>query len=278
MHKKNLLRRRFIPALAVLITLCLAGPAAAAPDLDVPYQPIEPTMADTTITLTGHDLTIEKLVQIARHGAKVRLSPEARQRAAAAYGLLLQGALEDVPIYRFNRGGGEQREVVRFSGDPLAPGNREMLEERQRRSFEGGAGRGYGPEVPKEAITRAFMAARANNVTYEPVTPEFLDMLVALLNHRITPVVQARGTLGESDLPMTRNILGPMVGVGEVYYQGERMPADAALKKAGLKPLKEVGVFNGFTSTNAYSSGWAGLVVADARRMLEWVDLLHAMD
>ena len=53
------------------------------------YAAINPIAADRTITLTGHDLTIEQVVQVARYGAKVQLSPEAQQREADNYGLLL---------------------------------------------------------------------------------------------------------------------------------------------------------------------------------------------
>ena len=279
MSNNKPLRSRLDWRIAVVAgTLWFGGAVAVAADLVAPYRPIDPTMSDTTVTLTGHDLTIDKLVQIARHGARVQISAEAKQRAADAYGLLLQGALENVPIYRFNRGAGEQREVARFTGDPLAPEVAEMLRQGQRRFYENSPSMGYGPEVSDEEIVRAFMAARANNVTYEPVTPEFLDMLVELLNRRVTPVLQARGTLGEADLLLTANITGTMVGKGEAYYQGERMPAAEALEKAGLNPLEEFGLFSGFMSTNAYSAGWAALLVADARQMLEWADLLLAMD
>lgn len=280
MNQNNSLRSRLPFSIAVLaLALWFGGPATAAPDLIAAYQPIDPTMSDMTVTLTGHDLTIEELVQIARHGARVRISAEAKQRAADAYGLLLQGALEDVPIYRFNRGAGQQREVVLFSGDPLAPEAEEMLLRRQRQLAESGPSMGYGPEVSEEEIVRAFMAARANNVTYEAISPQFLDMLVELLNRRVTPVLQARGTLGEADLTVTNNIMGTIAGKGEAYYQGERMPAAEALRQAGVQPLDEFGLFDAaFISTNAYSAGWAGLLVADARQMLEWADLLLAMD
>src|SRR5580692_12040405 len=80
----------------------------AAPD----YHPIEPTMSTQTILLTGHDLTIDELVKIARYGAKVRLSPEAKQRQADIWGLMMEGATEGVPIYLFNRNPGSEREVV----------------------------------------------------------------------------------------------------------------------------------------------------------------------
>ncbi len=274
MNNKNPMR-----VVVLAAALCFAGAVSATPDLPVPYQPIDATMSGTTITLTGHDLTIEELVQIARHGAKVRISAGAKQRAADAYGLLLQGALENVPIYRFNRGAGEQREVPRFEGDPLAPENKEMLQQNLRRFFEASPSMGYGPEVSQEEIVRAYMAVRANNVTYEPISAQFLDMLVEFLNRQVTPVLQARGTLGEADLLLTVNIAGTMVGKGEAYYQGVRMPAAEALRRAGLQSPDEFGLFDEvFTSTNAYSAGWAGLLVADARQMLEWADLLLAMD
>ena len=49
------------------------------------YQPITPTMSADTISLTGRDLTIEQVVDVARYGAKVQLSPEAKQRQADNY-------------------------------------------------------------------------------------------------------------------------------------------------------------------------------------------------
>jgi histidine ammonia-lyase len=281
MNSSDRLRGRLTSRIAVVAgAMWLAGPVVASPDLIAPYEPIDPTMSETTITLTGHDLTIEELVQIARHGAKVRISAEAKQRTADAYGLLLQGAAEDVPIYRFNRGGGEQREVERFSGEPFSPETEAMIRRSQRERFESGPSQGYGPEVSEEEIVRAFMAARANNITFEAISPQFLDMLVEMLNRQVTPVFYQRGTLGESDLPLTGNILGTMVGKGEAYYEGERMPAAEALRRAGLQPPDEFGLFDSavFVSTNAYSAGWAGLLVADARQMLEWADLLLAMD
>jgi histidine ammonia-lyase len=237
-------------------------------------------MSDTTITLTGHDLSIEKLVQIARHGAKVRISPEAKQRMANAYGLLLQGALEDVPIYGFSRGYGSQKDIPRFLGDPLSPENAELSRRIQRDLAESAPSMGYGPEVSEEEIVRAFMAARANNFTYEAITPVFYDLLVEMLNRRVTPVVQSRGTVGEADLGPVANALGTMVGKGEAYFQGERMSAAEALRKAGLTPIDKFGLFDAgaFYSTNAYTAGWAGLLVADGRHMLEWADLLLAMD
>jgi histidine ammonia-lyase len=70
-----------------------------------------------------------------------------------------------------------------------------------------------------------------------------------------------------------------MVGAGYAYLNGVRMTAAQALNKAGLKPVQPFGADNDtFDVTNAYASGQAALLVADARRALEWADLIDAID
>jgi histidine ammonia-lyase len=243
------------------------------------YTPITPTMADKTIVLTGHDLTIDQIVQVARYGAKVQLSPEARQREADNYGLLLEAAAEGVAVYWFNRGAGDQRETVMFDGDPTSPGNQATIEKIQTQSFHRGALAGFGPEVDDEEIVRAMMVVRANAMTFNAPSPQLGHMLLDLLNKRITPVVQSRGTLGEGDLAQLSNVAAAMVGAGEAYWQGVRMPAAKALAQAGLKPIRPFAADdNALTSSDAYATGQAALVVEDARRALEWADLGYAMD
>ena len=243
------------------------------------YHPLSPTMLDKTITLTGRDLTIEQVVDVARYGAKVQLSPEAKQRQADNYGLLLEAAAEGIAVYWFNRGAGDQRETVMFSGDPLTPKNKEYLEKSQLQQFRLGAVLGYGPEVEEEEIVRAMMVVRANAMTYNAPSPQLSQMLLDLLNQRVTPVVQSRGTLGEGDLAQLSNVGATMVGAGEAYYQGTRMAAAEALAKAGLKPIQPFAAdTNALTSSDAYATGIAALAVNDAQQALEWADLIYAMD
>ena len=90
--------RSILLALTVIVASGFCGVVLAA---EV-YRPITPTMADKTITATGHDLSIDQLVQIARYGARVQLSPELRQGAADSFGLVLQAQAEGVPVYLFN--------------------------------------------------------------------------------------------------------------------------------------------------------------------------------
>ncbi len=266
--------------LAGFVSLCVLSAMAAriAPAASA-YTPIVPTMSDRTITLTGRNLRIEDIVAVARHGAKVELSAEARRREAENYGLLLEAAAEGVPVYWFNRGAGEQRETVMFDGDPLAPRNRALIGKTQMAAFRDGALWGTGPEVSDEEIVRAMMVVRANAMTYNAPSPQLSQMLLDLLNRRITPVVQSRGTLGEGDLAPLGNVGAAMVGSGDVYLEGVRMSAGEALKRAGLSPIEPFAADdNALTSSNAYATGQAALLAYDARSALEWADVIYAVD
>ena len=245
-----------VAAIAVCgVALADAGPA---------YVPISPTMADRTVTLTGHDLTIEDVVAVARHGAQVRYSPEAVQRAIDGANLRAEAGAENIPVYGLNRGAGALREVAvkRDEATQLA-------------NARGGAKEGVLPEIAEEDLVRAFLVIRANSIPFEAADPEFMQLVIDLLNKRVTPVMYSRGTLGEGDLFLTSNFLATMVGRGDAYFQGTRMRAADALKKAGLKPLSSR---PGGGTSNAYADALAALLVADGQHALEWADLIHAMD
>jgi histidine ammonia-lyase len=269
-----------IVRLSCIATLCAAALASAIPAAAAPYYvPINPTMSDKTVTLNGHTLTIDQIVMVARYGAKVELSDAARRQQADNYGLLLEASAEGIPVYWFNRGTGDQRETVLFEGDPLSPQNRTLVEKTQSGRFHAGAQWGTGPEIGNEEIVRAMMVVRANAMVYNAPSPQLSKMLLDLLNRRITPVVQSRGTLGEGDLAQLGNVAATMVGAGDAYFQGVRMSAAQALKSAGLAPLQPFGADdNALTSSNAYATGQAALLVHDARAALEWADLIYAID
>ncbi len=257
-----------------LATAALA-PASAAPA----YSPIEPRLANQTVILTGRDLSIDDIVSAARFGAKVELSAEVRRRQAENFGLMLEAATEGIAVYWFNRGVGDQRETAMFEGDPLSPKNRELIERTQLQRFREGPAGGLGPEVGAEDVVRAMMVVRANAMAFNAPSPQLSQMLVDLLNHRVTPVVASRGTVGEGDLAQLGAIGATMVGTGDAYFEGVRLPAAQALRRAGLAPLKPTGADdNALTSSNAYATGQAALLVYDAQHALEWADLIYAMD
>jgi histidine ammonia-lyase len=265
----------------------------------VAYNPITPFDAGKTVTLDGKHLTIAQVISVARYGAQVRLAPAARQRSLNAYYLLLEGSREGIPIYFFNRGAGSGRQTPIFFGDPLstdpipdgqpgAPNNRAFLLNRQLNTFKAGARQGLGPEVNDEEIVRAMMVVRANTMVYEAATPQTTQMLLDLLNKYVTPVVQSRGSPGEGDLPQMGNVEATMVGVGDAYLRGTRLPAAQALAQAGLQPLQnQPAQFQApgapfaaddaaVVSNNAFSAGQAALLLYDAKQMLNWSDLVYA--
>ena len=88
------------------------------------------------------------------------------------------------------------------------------------------------PEIADEDLVRAFLVIRANSVPFEAAEPEFMQLLVDLLNKRVTPVMYSRGTLGEGDLFLTSNFLATMVGRGDAYYRGVRMSAAAGARES----------------------------------------------
>ena len=83
---------------AIAVIVFLGSAASAAPLSSVPtaYHPIDNSMAGKVVTLTGSDLTIDEMIAVARHGARVEVSPQARQREADNYGLLLEAAAEGI--------------------------------------------------------------------------------------------------------------------------------------------------------------------------------------
>ena len=270
-------RRRCRATAAMCALMSTAAFAARGPA--ALYDGIDPVQESRTVVLTGHDLTPEQVVAIARFGAQVSLSADARQRSADAYGLLLEAATEGIPVYWFNRGAGAGRETVIFQGDPTSPENKTKLEQRQLAIFQRGAYSGLGPEVADEEVVRAMLVVRANTMSYEAASPALTQALLDLINHRITPVVQSRGTVGEGDLGPLSNVAATLVGAGDAYYRGVRMTAKEALDKAGLKPLQPFAADDSeLTSSNAYASGPAALLVADAHHALDWADLVYAVE
>jgi histidine ammonia-lyase len=228
------------------------------------YSPITPSMSGQTVVLTGHDLTLEQLVAVARYGAHVKYSDDALKRAQDMRDLRAQAGAENIPVYGLNRGAGALREVKKApeqSDTPVLP----ML------------GAGGQPEIPDEDLVRAVMLIGANTAPLGASDPQVMQLIIDLLNNRITPVAFTRGTLGQADFPaVSNNIHAAMTGHGEVYYKGVRMKAAQALAQAKLKALTGDVFFVG--AENAYGDARAALLAVDGRLVLEWADLIYALD
>ncbi|HXA92743.1 MAG TPA: aromatic amino acid ammonia-lyase [Steroidobacteraceae bacterium] len=221
-------------------------------------------MSGQTVVLTGHDLTLEQLVAVARYGAHVKYSDDALKRAQDMRDLRAEAGAENIPVYGLNRGAGALREVKKApeqSDTPVLP----ML------------GAGGQPEIPDEDLVRAVMLIGANTAPLGASDPQVMQLIIDLLNNRITPVAFTRGTLGQADFPaVSNNIHAAMTGHGEVYYKGVRMKAAQALAQAKLKALTGDVFFVG--AENAYGDARAALLAVDGRLVLEWADLIYALD
>jgi histidine ammonia-lyase len=271
-------RLRTPAAVGALMVLgaCALATAASAKE----YQPINPTLVSRTITLTGNDLTIDQVIQVARYGAKVKLSPEAKQRNLDTFNLMNEGAAEGMAIYLFNRNSGAGREIVRFTGDPMSPENRPKLEAQALAEFKNGSDESdeHGPEFMDEDVVRAMMVIRANQMTYLAASRAMMQGLIDLINADITPVMRSRAGTGEAQGPSAGAMDAAMVGAGEAYYHGVRMSASEALQKAGLQPIQPGPGDNTMGSVNSDVAGLSAILVEDARRYLDWVDLAYAVD
>ena len=123
-----------------------------------------------------------------------------------------------------------------------------------------------------------MMVIRANQMTYLAASPGMLQGLIDLINSDITPVMRSRAGTGEAQGPAAGPMNAALVGAGEVYYHGARMPASEALEKAGLEPIQPAPGDSTMGTINADVAGLAAMLVADAHRYLEWADLVYAMD
>jgi len=274
----RMLNPRQSRAALLIVATTLAGGllAASSARSTEPYRPIDASMANKTITLTGHDLTIEQLVDIARHGAKVTTSQGLREGAAASFGLILEAQAEGVPVYLFNRNPGSGREIVSLKGDPDSAEFKAEMERRYGSAAPThGENRGFGDDIASEDVGRAMLAVDLNNMRYLAASPGFVQGIADLLNAGVTPAVRWRGALGEADFVPTGAVLR---GHGFAYYKGVRMPAAEALGKAGLKPIKFQGADGNLVTTSALTAGFAALLVNDLQNLIEWHDLVWAMD
>jgi histidine ammonia-lyase len=144
------------------------------------------------------------------------------------------------------------------------------------RSHAGGIGQPL--SVPE---ARAMLLLRGNVLAkgFSGVRPELVELLVAMLNAGITPVIPEKGSVGASgDLAPLAHLALVVIGEGEAWFDGERLAGGEALRRAGLTPqvlaAKEgLALLNGTQAMNA-----VGLLALErARRLVRVADVAGAM-
>jgi histidine ammonia-lyase len=163
-------------------------------------------------------------------GAPVRLDPACAPRIAAAADAVTRILAKGQPVYGINTGFGKLASV-RIGDEDLATLQRNIV-------LSHAAGTGAPSPV---AVIRLMMALKLASLAQgaSGVRPETVALLEAMLTRGLTPVVPCQGSVGASgDLAPLSHMAATMIGVGEVFLDGERLPAADALARAGLAPLK----------------------------------------
>jgi histidine ammonia-lyase len=101
------------------------------------------------------------------------------------------------------------------------------------------------------------------------VRPATVALLEAMLHQGLVPVVPAQGSVGASgDLAPLAHMTAAMIGVGEIFATGKRLPAEKALAEAGLAPV-ELGPKEGLALLNGtqFSCAYALHALIEAERL-----------
>ena len=219
------------------------------------------------IQLTGENLTAEVVWEVAVGRRTTVLARVARERMAAARALV--DGLHGEHTYGVNTGFG--RFVSQHVPDELAG----ELQLRLLRSHACGVGEPYPDDV-----VRAAMLLRANALAkgYSGAHITTVELLLACLDAGLVPYVPARGSVGASgDLAPLAHLALVLVGEGEAWVDGRRLPGAEALAAVGLEPV-ELASKEGLSLINGtqFMTAMASLGVVRARRLARTADIACA--
>ncbi len=222
------------------------------------------------ILLDGNQLSLVDVEAVACNQETVSLAPHAIANINASRAVIDEIIQTEKIVYGVNTGFGKLSDVS-IPTDKLR-----QLQINLVRSHAVGVG-----EPLSEAESRAMMLLRANVLAkgFSGVRLEVVETLCKLLNAGVNSVIPSKGSVGASgDLAPLAHLALVLIGEGEAFYKGERMPSDQALKKAGLQPItleaKEgISLVNGTQAITAVGS----LLIQKALRLADLADLAGAM-
>ena len=216
-------------------------------------------------------LTPSEVVAIARDGAEVEISAQARVAMDASRATVDQLAASPTPAYGISTGFGA------LATKHIDPEMRAQLQRSLIRSHAAGSG-----EPVESEVVRAMMALRLSTMCTgrTGIRATTADAYAALLNAHITPVVREYGSLGCSgDLAPLSTCALAVMGEGEVRLaDGSVVDAAVALKDAGIAPVEFVAK-EGLALING-TDGMLGMLImaiADIDALLKTVDISTAM-
>jgi histidine ammonia-lyase len=223
-----------------------------------------------SITLNGTSLTLEQVEAIARGNETVVLDPAAIRRIRDCRDMLEQKIQAHEIMYGINTGIGEFSEVV-LNDDQVKEFQRYLIY-----NHAAGIGDPFPPEVVRAAMTgRINVHAHGNS----GCRPEITLTLVEMLNRGVTPVVCRKGSVGASgDLAPMAQIALLLMGEGEAYYRGERIPGRAAMERAGI-PIPGLMARDGLATINGSNvlTALSALQLLDVDRVLRQAEIAASM-
>lgn len=223
-----------------------------------------------SIILDGSNLTIEKLVAIARHKEQVEISNVALQRIKTCRAMLEEKIQAHEIMYGVNTGIGEFSEVIL---------NDDQVKDFQKYLIYNHAA-GIGEPMPIEWV-RGAIAGRINVHAHgnSGCRPEITQTLVEMLNKDCIPVVCEKGSVGAcGDLAPMSQIALLMMGEGEAFFKGERLPGKVAFEKAGIK-VPGLQARDGLATINGsnFITAISALQLYDINRWLKQAEIAAAM-
>lgn len=182
-----------------------------------------------TLNLLPGETPLSDLETIWRQGVNPELSRDVKPDVEAAAELVRQAAAGEEAVYGVNTGFGKLASLKIASKDT------EALQRNLILSHCCGVG-----DPLDRATTRLMMVLKllslgrgASGVPWSTI-----EMIEALLERDVTPVVPGQGSVGASgDLAPLAHMAAVMIGAGEAKFDGAVMPATEALAKAGLAPI-----------------------------------------
>ncbi|MDE2481992.1 MAG: histidine ammonia-lyase [bacterium] len=221
------------------------------------------------VALDGRHLTLEAIEAVA-DGAPVTVTPEARERVVKARRFVDERFADGHAIYGVTTGFG------RLANVQIDPRDAAQLQLNLVRSHAAGTGE---PLDPRRVRAAGVLRVNSLAAGHSGVKLETLELLAELLNRGVTPVVPCQGSVGASgDLAPLAHMSLTLIGEGEAWFAGERMPSVRALERAGLAPVV-LGPKEGLALINGTQvmTGTAALGILRAERLAAAADVIAAM-
>lgn len=222
-------------------------------------------------SISADHLTIERIGEIIYGGYKVELSDDAVKRIERCREYLDEKIrTSSQPVYGVTTGFGSLCNVS-IGKDQLTQLQINLIKSHAC---------GTGERVPND-IVKIMMLLKIQSLSYgySGCKVDTVEQLVRFFNDDVYPVVYRQGSLGASgDLVPLAHLSLPLVGLGEVEYQGKVMSGAELLRKKRWKPIelasKEgLALLNGTQNMSSFAV-WALL---QARRLSDWADVIAAV-